>query len=90
VAATRAALVQGTSGGGWDNVAWVGPWDVDLDAIRQRVHLWYGDEDTFVPLVCGEWLERRLPTATLVVRPGEGHMGVMEHAREVLETLTAD
>ena len=37
----------------------------------------------------GEWLDQRLPTATLVLRVGEGHMVVMEHAREVLETLTA-
>ncbi|MDX6372548.1 MAG: hypothetical protein QOD98_1536 [Nocardioidaceae bacterium] len=90
VAAMRAALVQGTSGAGWDNVAWCGPWDFDLGAIEQPVFLWYGDEDTFAPAVHGEWLAQNLPTATLVMRAGEGHMGVMEHAREVLETLTAD
>ena len=89
-AAMRAALVQGTSCAGWDNVAWVGPWNVDLAAIQQPVFLWYGDEDTFVSPVHGEWLEQTLPTATLVVRAGDGHLGVMEHAREVLETLTAD
>ncbi len=89
-AATRAALVQGTDGAGWDNVAWVGPWDVDLAAIRQPVFLWYGDEDTFVAPFHGDWLDQHLPTATLVRRPGEGHMGVMEHAREILETLVRD
>lgn len=89
-AAMRAALAQGTSGAGWDNVAWVGPWDVDLGAIQQPVFLWYGDKDTFVAPAHGEWLEQNLPTATLVVRAGEGHLGVMEHAREVLETLKAD
>lgn len=87
--AMRSALVQGTSGAGWDNVAWCGPWDFDLGAIEQPVFLWYGDEDTFAPPVHGEWLDQHLPTATLVMRAGEGHMGVMEHAREVLETLTA-
>ena len=89
-AAMRAALVQGTSGAGWDNVAWVGPWDIDLGAIHQPVFLWYGGEDTFAPPINGEWLDQTLPTATLVMRPGDGHLGVMEHAREVLETLTAD
>ena len=88
-AATRAALVQGTRGGGWDNVAWVGPWDVDLAAIWQPVFLWYGDEDPFAPLVHGQWLSHELTTATYVLRPGEGHMGVMDHTREILETLTA-
>ena len=87
-AAMRAALVQGTSGAGWDNVAWVGPWDIDLGAIRQPVFLWYGDEDTFMAPVAGEWLDQNLPTATLVMRAGEGHMGVMEHTREILETLS--
>jgi pimeloyl-ACP methyl ester carboxylesterase len=87
-AATRAALVQGTSGGGWDNVAWVGPWDFDLAAIRPPQFLWYGDEDPFAPLVHGEWLAAELPDATYVLRTGEGHMGVMEHTREILETLT--
>lgn len=89
-AATRAALVQGTSGGGWDNVAWVGPWDIDLGAIRQPVFLWYGDEDPFAEPEHGEWLDQRLPTATFVLRPGEGHMGVMDHTREILVALTAD
>jgi pimeloyl-ACP methyl ester carboxylesterase len=88
-AAVRAALTHGTSGGGWDNVAWVGPWDIDLDAIGQPVHLWYGGEDTFCPAGTGEWLAERLPTATLVTRPGDGHMGVMEHAREILETIVS-
>lgn len=89
-AAVRASLSQGTSGGGWDNVAWVGPWDIDLDALRQPVHLWYGGEDTFCPAGTAEWLVDRLPTATLVYREGDGHMGVMEHTREILGTLVSD
>ena len=88
--ALRAALVQGTSGAGWDNVAWVGPWDIDLAAIRQPVFLWYAEEDTFAPPVNGEWLDEHLPTATFSLREGEGHMSVMEHVSEILETLTGD
>jgi pimeloyl-ACP methyl ester carboxylesterase len=89
-AAMRGALPHGTSGAGWDNVAWVGPWDIDLDAIRLPVSLWYGGDDPLTPPGAGEWLEGRLPTATLVLRPGDGHTGVMEHAREILETLVSD
>jgi pimeloyl-ACP methyl ester carboxylesterase len=88
-AGLRAAMAHGTSGGGWDNVAWVGPWDIDLDAIEQPVHLWYGGEDTFAPAGTGDWLEQRLPTATLVTRAGDGHLGVMEHAREIFSTLVS-
>jgi pimeloyl-ACP methyl ester carboxylesterase len=86
----RISLTHGTSGGGWDNVAWVGPWDIDLTTIRQPVFLWYGDDDPFCPPSVGPWLDEHLPTATLVVRKGEGHLGVMEHAREILETLVTD
>jgi pimeloyl-ACP methyl ester carboxylesterase len=83
------ALVQGTSGGGWDNVAWVGPWDFDLADVRAPVDLWYGGEDKFCPAPVGPWLEEHLPDATLHFRPGDGHLGVMDHTREVLETLMA-
>ena len=83
--AMQESMRNGTSGGGWDNVSWVGPWDFDLAAIRQPVHLWYGEEDTMCPPVAGTWLDEHLPTATLVLRPGEGHMGVMEHAREIFD-----
>jgi pimeloyl-ACP methyl ester carboxylesterase len=86
----RISLAHGTSGGGWDNVAWVGPWDIDLTAIRQPVFLWYGDDDPFCPPSIAPWLDEHLPTATLVVREGEGHLGVMEHTREILETLVSD
>lgn len=89
-AAMQESLRHGTSGGGWDNVAWVGPWDIDLDAIRRPVHLWYGEDDTMCPPIAGTWLDAHLPTATLVLRAGEGHMGVMEHAREILQTLVSD
>ena len=83
------SLRNGTSGGGWDNVAWVGPWDVELDAIQSPVHLWYGEDDPMCPSVAGTWLDAHLPTAELVLRTGEGHMGVMEHAREIFGTLVS-
>jgi pimeloyl-ACP methyl ester carboxylesterase len=89
-ATMRTSMPHGTSGGGWDNLAWVGPWDIELSAIHQPVLLWYADEDTFCPPGNGEWLAAHLPTSTLVVWPGEGHMCVMEHAREIFATLVSD
>jgi len=82
------ALRQGTSGGGWDNVAWVGEWDVDLNAIRCPVLLWYGTDDRFAPPAHGRWLAENLPDARLVMREGEGHLGIMEHLGEMLDALT--
>jgi pimeloyl-ACP methyl ester carboxylesterase len=84
----REALRTGTSGGGWDNVSWVGPWDVDLSAIRCPVLLWYGTDDRFAPLAHGLWLAENVPHARLVMRDGEGHFGIYEHLGEMLDALT--
>jgi pimeloyl-ACP methyl ester carboxylesterase len=85
----REALRQGTSGGGWDNVSWVGAWDVDLSAIRCPVLLWYGSDDRFAPPMHGLWLSENVPHARLVMRDGEGHMGIYDHLGEMLDALTA-
>jgi pimeloyl-ACP methyl ester carboxylesterase len=87
VAVMREALRQGTGGCGWDNVAWVGPWRLDLEAVRAPTWLWYGSEDPLAPPRYGEWLARRLPHAQLVVRPGEGHLGIYTHWDEMSSTL---
>jgi len=87
-ATMREGLRAGTSGGGWDNVSWLGTWDVDLSAIRCPVLLWYGTDDRFAPLPLGRWLAENLPDARLVIRKGEGHFGIMEHLGEMLDALT--
>jgi len=85
---TREALRQGTSGGGWDNVSWIGEWDIDLSAVRCPVLLWYGGDDKLAPPEYGRYLARHLPRAQLVIRDGEGHMGLFEHLGEILDALT--
>jgi pimeloyl-ACP methyl ester carboxylesterase len=82
------ALRQGASGGGWDNVSWIGDWDIDLSAVRCPVWLWYGSEDRFAPPAHGSCLARLLPRARLVLRDGEGHFGIYEHLGEMLGALT--
>ncbi|MGY2003700.1 alpha/beta fold hydrolase [Blastococcus sp. SYSU DS1024] len=81
-------LRLGAAGGGWDNVAWLGPWDVDLSAVRCPVHLWYGKQDSTIFVVHGRWLAAHLADARLVVYPGEGHPSSMRHLTEMLTTLT--
>ncbi len=83
------ALRQGSSGGGWDNVAWVGPWEIDPTMIDRPVLLWYGDEDRMCSPSHGVWLRDNLPDAQLVLRQGEGHLGFMEHTSEMLAALTS-
>lgn len=85
----KEALSQGAEGAGWDNVAWAGPWEIDLRAISCPVLLRYGAEDRFCPPQSAEWLRANLPDATLVLRTVEGHLGFMEHTAELLDSLTA-
>lgn len=85
----KEALRHGSSGAGWDNVAWVGPWEIDPATVGCPVLLWYGDEDRFCSPDHGVWLRDNLPDAQLVLRPGEGHLGFMEHTTEMLAALTS-
>jgi pimeloyl-ACP methyl ester carboxylesterase len=89
IASMREGLRHGVDGGAWDNVAWVGAWDVDLDQVRCPVILWYGDEDLFAPPAHGEWLAQNLMSALLVRRESEGHFGLVDHFAEVLTALAA-
>ncbi|WP_182523648.1 alpha/beta fold hydrolase [Nocardioides dongkuii] len=83
----REALRQGPMAIAWDNVAFVGPWGVDLDDVGCPVHLWYGDRDQMVAASHGQWLAQQLPDAQLVVFPGEGHLLPLRHWDEMLGTL---
>lgn len=88
VSVLHEGLRQGPMGIAWDNVAWTGPWDVDLAAVRSPVHLWYGARDGMVPPAHGEWLAEHLPGARLVVYPDEGHLVPMRHWPEIVTALT--
>jgi pimeloyl-ACP methyl ester carboxylesterase len=74
-----------------DSIAFAVGWDVDLAAVTAPVWLWYGDRDQLVPLEHGRWLHERLPTSTLVVREGAGHLGtLMPYWHDILTTLTGN
>jgi hypothetical protein len=59
-ATLRQGPSQGTGGGGWDNVSWIGEWDIDLSAVRCPVLMWYGT---------GRAVARDKPVATSMVIP---------------------
>jgi pimeloyl-ACP methyl ester carboxylesterase len=86
----REAMRQGALGCGWDNVAWIGAWDVDLSTVTCPVLLWYGTEDRMAAPINGRWLAENLPDARLTMRDGEGHLHAFAHLPEMLgELLTA-
>ena len=89
IASASEGLRQGAEGAAWDNVAWVGAWEIDPAAISKPVLLWYGDEDLMATPAHAHWLDDHLPDARLVMRPGEGHFGILEHLPEMLSELIA-
>ena len=90
IASIREGLRHGAEGAAWDNVAWVGAWEIDPGAISTPVLLWYGDEDLMATPANAHWLDDHLPEARLVMRPGVGHFGIFEHLPEMLSELIAD
>jgi pimeloyl-ACP methyl ester carboxylesterase len=84
----REAMRQGVVGCGWDNVAWIGAWDVDPTAVECPVVLWYGTEDRMAQPIHGRWFEKNLPNARLTMREGEGHLQPFVHLPEMLADLT--
>jgi len=54
------------------------------------VHLFYGDADNIVPLEHGRHLARILPSAKLIIRPEEGHLGGLGATDEVFEALLGE
>ncbi|MGH7083348.1 MAG: alpha/beta fold hydrolase, partial [Acetobacteraceae bacterium] len=86
----REAMRQGAGGLGWDNVAWIGAWDIHLTAVQCPVLLWYGTEGRMAEPAHGHWFEENLPNACLTMREGEGHLQQFAHLAEMLaELITA-
>jgi pimeloyl-ACP methyl ester carboxylesterase len=85
----REAMRQGGVGAAWDNVAWIGGWDIDPTTVECPVLLWYGTEDRMAAPIHGQWFQENLPNACLTMREGEGHLQPFAHLAEMLADLTA-
>ena len=84
----REAMRQGVVACGWDNVAWIGAWDIDPTTVECPVLLWYGTEDRMSEPIHAHWFEENLPAARLTMREGEGHLQPFTHLAEILADLT--
>lgn len=89
LAEMREALRQGPWGYAWDNVAWIGAWDIDPTSVPCPVLLWYGTEDRMAPEPNARWLEQNIPSAKLRMYEGEGHLLPFAHLTDMLQTLLA-
>ena len=78
---------------GWfdDDLALVGPWGFELDAIEVPVDVWQGLEDRFVPAAHGEWLAANVAGARAHILPGHGHMSLaLGSFGQILDGLLVD
>lgn len=63
-----------------DDLAYVAPWGVDLDAILAPVLLVHGGADRAVPASHSAWLATRIGGSELWSQPGESHISVLARA----------
>jgi pimeloyl-ACP methyl ester carboxylesterase len=73
----------------YDILQFTRPWGFSLREIRVPIRFWHGDADPIVPLAHAEHMAALVPDATLRVRPREGHIGNLDAAHEVLQTILA-
>jgi pimeloyl-ACP methyl ester carboxylesterase len=71
----------------YDLVLFGRPWGFSVRDIEIPVRFWHGDADHMVPLAHGEHLARLVPGATLTVRKGESHLGSLDAAEEIVDTI---
>ncbi|MFL6122154.1 alpha/beta fold hydrolase [Actinophytocola sp.] len=70
-----------------DDLANVGPWGFDPADVSAPTLLLHGDADRMIPASHSVWLAERIPSAELWLRPGEGHISVLNHAEAALDWL---
>ena len=81
------AIATDQGGHADDELAFVIPWGFDPGQVTPPVLILHGGQDRIVPASHGEWLARRCPAAELWLRPGDGHISVLDSAVTALDWL---
>jgi pimeloyl-ACP methyl ester carboxylesterase len=87
--AVRESVRQGPEAFAWEEIDVFLPWGFRLAEIAIEVHVFHGEQDTWVERRHVDFLVERLPHARLTVWPDSGH-GPTRHWAEILEAVTAD
>jgi pimeloyl-ACP methyl ester carboxylesterase len=85
----RPAVRAGPGGLIDDDLAAVAPWGFDPAGIAVPTLLVHGGRDRVVPSSHSVWLARRVRSAALWVRPGDGHVSILHAAEAALDWLRA-
>ena len=72
-----------------DDLAFVAPWEFDLDRITARVSLFQAEDDRIIPSHHAARLKRLLPGAEARILQGSGHVEVLDALPEWLKTAVA-
>ncbi len=62
------------------------PWGFDLESITVPTAIWCGTVDSAAPLAHSEFLAEKIPGAELHPIPGEGHLCIIPHWREIVDS----
>lgn len=79
-------LAQGQAAIATDFILAANSWGFDLETIHAHVHIWNGIEDLNVPSAMAEYLAKKLPHNQIRLLPGEGHLCLFNHWKEILCT----
>jgi pimeloyl-ACP methyl ester carboxylesterase len=72
-----------------DDVAFAAPWGFEVATIDVPVLLVHGGQDRVVPPSHVDWLMRAIPTSELWLRPGDGHVSVLDACPVAMDWLLA-
>lgn len=84
------ALRQGGKAMAQDLALFPRPWGFSPRDIRGvPVFIWHGDDDRIVPAEIGRYFAREIPGAHATFFPGEEHLMLVDHAREILAQMAS-
>jgi len=71
----------------YDAILMTRPWGFTLRDITVPIRFWHGDADPLVPLANARHLAAAVRDSEFRVRAGESHLGGLDAAQEVLDTI---
>lgn len=81
------AFEQGVRAAAYDWALVARPWGFSLGEIEIPVHIWHGEADAFVPVKHAHILAEAIPDARTRFFPNEGHILIVTHFEELLQTV---